>query len=405
MSENEKFIPYGRQSIAGEDITAVVEVLQSDFLTGGPLVAEFEGAFAACVGSEYAIACSSGTAALHLAALALNLEEDYLAVIPTMTFLATANCVRYTHGEIVFADCDPNTGLLRLDDLATAIKSADKPPKLVIPVHMNGHSVELEAIHDIAEEYGMRVIEDACHALGTQYLAKDGTMHKIGACSFSDMTIFSLHPVKTITMGEGGVITTNKKDLYSKLIKLRNHGLTQNPSEFINKPLAYDSEDQINPWYYEMSDLGYNYRASDIHCALGISQLYKLDSFILRRSELVAHYNDLLGSFGDDISPVPAPAHSKSTLHLYVVHIDFDAVGVNRSTLMKRMREKGIGTQVHYLPVHLQPYYQHRYHQEDISNATEYYKKCLSLPLFHDMTGTDVQQVVKVLKQSINSGH
>ena len=274
------FIPYGRHCIEEDDIAAVAAVLRSDHLTGGPVVEEFETAFAKRVGARHAVAVSSGTAGLHLASLALGLGAGMLVIVPTLTFLATANAPTYTGAQVVFADVDPNTGLMGPSELEEALDRAEGEVKAVYPVHLNGQASDMEAIKNICDSRGIRIIEDACHALGGEYRTTDGQWHPVGSCQHSDMAVFSMHPVKNIAMGEGGMVTTNDDQLCQTLRRLRNHGMIHEPEAFQDHKAAFDPEGNPNPWYYEMQELGYNYRASAIHCALGLSQLSKLDRFL-----------------------------------------------------------------------------------------------------------------------------
>jgi len=399
-----RFLPYGRHQIDEDDIAAVVSVLRSDSLTGGPVVAEFEQAFAERVGARFAVACANGTAGLHLAAMALGLGPDDAAIVPTLTFLATANAARYVAAEVVFADVDAATGLMRPEDLQEAhAKAVNRKIKAVIPVHLNGQCVDMEAVAGLAGRNGLRIIEDACHAIGATYRTRSGEDVRVGACRHSDMAVFSLHPVKTIAMGEGGVVTTNDPDLHAALLRLRNHGMVREASRFVQRDEAFDADGQPNPWYYEMSEPGYNYRASEIHCALGQSQLRKLDRFLARRRELADAYDRALAPLAPVVQPVPRVAGCASGWHLYVVQVDFKAFGATRPSLMRSLLGRGIGTQVHYLPVHRQPYYRSRYGNTQLSGADAYYASCLSLPLFPAMSENDVHRVVQALREATDA--
>ncbi|WP_281201834.1 aminotransferase class I/II-fold pyridoxal phosphate-dependent enzyme [Magnetovibrio blakemorei] len=270
------FLPYGKQCIDDDDIQCVVDVLKSEWLTCGPAVSKFESDFKEVTRASHAVACSSGTAGLHLAALALNLGSNDAVIVPTTTFLATANAVRYTGAEVVFADVDPHTGLLTANTLQSCLDTnKGMPIKAVFPVHLNGQCVDLASIKSIVESNNLAVVEDACHAIGGTYKGANGKVLRVGDCSLSDMTVFSLHPVKTVTMGEGGVVTTNREDLNSRLRLARNHGMDRDVDSFENREFAFDKTGQPNPWYYEMHQLGFNYRATDIQCALGSSQVKK----------------------------------------------------------------------------------------------------------------------------------
>jgi UDP-4-amino-4,6-dideoxy-N-acetyl-beta-L-altrosamine transaminase len=397
-----RFLPYGRHQIDEDDIAAVVSVLRSDSLTGGPLVAEFEQAFAERVGARFAVACANGTAGLHLAAMALGLGPDDAAIVPTLTFLATANAARYVGAEVTFADVDAATGLMRPEDLQEAFaRAGSRKARAVIPVHLNGQCVDMEAVAEFAGRHGLRVIEDACHAIGATYRTRSGEEVRVGACRHSDMAVFSLHPVKTIAMGEGGVVTTNDPDLYAALLRLRNHGMVREASRFVQRDEAFDADGQPNPWYYEMPEPGYNYRASEIHCALGLSQLRKLDHFLARRRELADTYDQALAPLAPKIRSIPRVAGCASGWHLYVVQIDFKAVGASRATLMRELLGRGIGTQVHYLPVHRQPYYRSRHGNTQLAGADTYYASCLSLPLFPAMPENDLKRVVTTLEDIV----
>lgn len=395
-TKDTSFLPYGRQHIDEDDIAAVVAVLKGDWLTTGPTVDAFERAFAEKVGAKYAVVCNSGTAGLHLAMMTLGLGDGDMAIVPTLTFLATANAARYVGAEVEFADVGANTGLLDEASLRAAIKRCNGKAKAILPVHLNGQCVDMGVVARLAEEHGLAVVEDACHALGTTYVS-NGTDVLVGSCQHSDMAVYSLHPVKTITMGEGGMVTTNDVEKYEKLRRFRNHGMVRDAAKFQNAELAFDGEGVANPWYYEMPEPGYNYRASDINCALGLSQLSKLDRVVERRRQLMKRYDELLAPLAPTIVPVDRMPDCDPALHLYAVLIDFDAVGVSRGSLMGRLRDVGIGTQVHYLPVHQQPYYQKHYGNTDLPGANAYYERCLSLPFFPDMSDDDVERVVSSL--------
>lgn len=395
----EKFLPYGRQVIDDDDIAAVVAVLKGDFLTTGPTVEKFEAAFAERVGARFAVACSSGTAALHLATLAAGLGEGDSAIVPTVTFLATANAVRFVGADVVFADVDKATGLLRPEDLEMAIAASSGNAKAVLPVHLGGQSADMAAIAKIAKRHGMIVIEDACHALGTTL--DDGV---VGDCQHSAMAAFSFHPVKTIAMGEGGAVTTNDPVLYEKLTRLRNHGMTRDPQRFSNDDLAFGDDGSPNPWYYEMPEVGFNYRASDIHCALGLSQLRKLDAFVSARRLLADTYDRLLAPFAPYVLPPHRVDGCDPGWHLYAARMNFTGLEIPREQVISRLKAAGVGTQVHYIPVHTQPYYQSLVGQQQLPGAMAYYRATLSLPLFPSMTIADVERVAKTIEEVIRSG-
>jgi len=391
------FLPYGRHLIDDDDVAAVAEVLRSASLTGGPMVARFEHAFAAAVGARHAVACASGTAALHLAALALDLGPADRVVVPSVTFLATANAATYVGADVVFADVDPDTGLMTPRHFEEALTRAGRPVKAVFPVHLNGHLADIQGIADVASSHGAAVVEDACHALGGVYRGRTGERLIIGACAYSTMACFSFHPVKVIAMGEGGAITTADPGLAERLARLRSHGMVREAREFTETDQAFGSDGAANPWYYEMPEPGFNYRASEIHCALGLSQLAKLDRFLARRRQLADLYDAALAPLAPLVRPVPRPVNGESGWHLYVVLIDFVRASLTRAELMNRLHKLGIGTQVHYLPVHRQPCWRQRFRALSLPGADAYYDRCLSLPLFPAMADTDVARVVDAL--------
>ena len=394
---------YGRHQLDRDDLNAVRDVLDGGFLTGGPAVMAFEKAFANRVQAEFAGACSSGTAALHLAALALELGPDDTVVVPTLTFLATANAARFVGAEVAFADVDPNTGLMGIEPLISAIQRVEQSGRrasAVFPVHLNGQCDDMSLIRDIASERNIRVVEDACHALGGAHDFGPNAP-AIGSTDFSDMACFSFHPVKTIAMGEGGVVTTNDSGLYEKLVSDRSHGVERDPVAFVHRDLAFDDDGLVSPWYYEMPRIGFNYRASDIHCALGLSQLQKLNEFVAKRDQLVRHYDTVVDRLAPFVRPIGRISACRPAWHLYVVLIDISAINLSRGQLMRRLQGAGIGTQVQYIPVHLQPYYQERYGPLALPGADAYYSKCLSLPLSTAMSLPDVEAVGDALEKAI----
>jgi UDP-4-amino-4,6-dideoxy-N-acetyl-beta-L-altrosamine transaminase len=400
VSDARPFLPYGRQSIDADDLAAVADSLRGDYLTTGPTVAKFEAAFAEAVGARHAVASNSGTAALHLACMALDLKPGEAIVVPTVTFLATANAARFCGADVVFADVDPDSGLLTAKTLEAAIARAGSNYKLraVLPVHVNGFVADMVAIREVADRHNLEVIEDACHALGSVHPAGNGVTARSGDCALSRMACFSLHPVKTMTTGEGGVTTTNDERLADRMRLLRNHGMTRDPKAFTIKTQATDRNGEVNPWYYEMLELGPNYRITDFACALGLSQLKKLDRFIARRREIAALYDRLLESLEPVVCPVWALRSQNPALHLYAVLIDYNLIGKTRTEVMAQLKMHGIGTQVHYLPVHRQPYYRGLYGDLDLPGSTRYYDRVLSIPLYPDMTDADVERVVEALR-------
>jgi UDP-4-amino-4,6-dideoxy-N-acetyl-beta-L-altrosamine transaminase len=369
------FLSYGKQEITEDDIAEVVTTLKSPFLTQGPKVQEFEASICAITGASYALAVANGTAALHLAALAAGISSKDEVITSPLSFVATANCIAYVGGTPVFADILPNTYNLDPQDF---LRRITPKTRAVIPVDFAGQPADMETIFSYASERGITIIEDAAHALGSRYA--DGS--PVGSCKYSAMTIFSFHPVKTITTGEGGAITTNDKALYDKLLLLRTHGITKNPALLSKNP---------GSWYYEMQDLGYNCRLCDIQAALGVSQIKRLPSFIKRRREIVAYYNK---SF-KDIPYLTIP------YDLYILLIDFKQLNKTRKQVMEELELQGIGTQVHYIPIHLQPYYKRTYgYQEgDYPHAEAYYEKALSIPLYPGLKDEDIERVVSAIKE------
>lgn len=395
------FLPYGRQTIDDDDIAAVTQVLRGDWLTGGPAVSAFEHALADHVKAPSAMVCSTGTSALHLAYAAIGVGEGDCVVVPAITFLATANAAHYLGAEVVFADVDPETGLMmpaHAEAAVLAAQAAGKKVKLLAPVHLSGQTGDPVGMADVASRYGAVVVEDACHALGTSYRDADGVTHLVGAGAHAALTCFSFHPVKTIAMGEGGAVTARMPDLDQTMRILRSHGMTRDPALFQRPDLALGPDGQVNPWYYEMVAEGNNYRATDIQCALGTSQLKKLDVFVARRRHLVDLYQDLLADV-PGVRPLGRVAGSTPAWHLAVALIDFDGLGTDRATVMRALAAQGIGSQVHYMPVPWHPYWQGRaVAGPAIPGAESYYRRCLSLPLYPALQDGDVERVVSTLK-------
>jgi UDP-4-amino-4,6-dideoxy-N-acetyl-beta-L-altrosamine transaminase len=398
------FLPYGRHAIGDDDIEAVTRVLLSDFLTTGPAVAEFEETFARETGAAHAVACANGTAALHLAALALELGPGDHVVVPTITFLASANAARFVGADVIFADVDPETGLMGAEELTAALDAnRDKSIRAVFPVHLAGRPADPEGVSAVARAAGIGIVEDACHALGTRYQTADGQV-SVGGCSHADMATFSFHPVKTIASGEGGMVTTNDASLAARLRALRSHGMTRDSEDMQMTDRAFDPDGTLNPWYYEMPEIGYNYRLSDIHAALGLSQLSKLVEFAARHRALAAVYDELLAPLAPTIVPVQNKPGTDPVQHLYQVLIDFPALDTTRATVMDALRADGIGTQVHYIPVHSQPYYRSRYGDLNLPGAEAFYRRCLSLPFYPALTRDDAERVVEALKLAVGEG-
>jgi len=395
-----KHLPYGKQYIDEEDIRAVVSVLQSKMLTGGPAVDAFEDALANECHVPETVACSSGTAALHLASLALGIgqSDDDVVIVPAITFAATANAPYMAGAQIVFADVDKHTGLLTAQTLCEAYERAKKTgtPKAVFPVHLNGQLCEMDLIRKFAREHHMLIVEDACHAIGGRYHFSDIPGH-VGDCQYSDATCFSFHPVKTITMGEGGAVSSTNKDILNRARLLRSHGISRDPKTFLEPEKAYAANGELNPWYYEMQDMGNNYRASDIHCALGLSQLRKLPSFISKRAELSQHYRKRLNNAHPALQLLSLDSRQFPGWHLFPVLIDYAKTGLDRAQLMQQLQKAGILTQVHYIPVPDLPYWKSRTPHHDYPNAQRYYDRVLSLPLFYDMSISDVDYIVDTL--------
>ncbi|NVJ97563.1 MAG: UDP-4-amino-4,6-dideoxy-N-acetyl-beta-L-altrosamine transaminase [Alphaproteobacteria bacterium] len=388
------FLPYGRHQIDDDDIEAVVDVLKNGALTCGPKVDAFEQAFAEKIGAKHAVVCSNGTTALHLAVLVAGVAGK--VVVPSVTFLSTANVVRMAGADVVFADVCPATGLMTAASLKAALAKSDGNVSAVMPVHLNGQCAEMKEIAAIAKAAGAAVITDCCHALGAEYTGETGG--RPGDGQYEDIGCFSLHPVKSIAMGEGGVVTTNNDTFARELRLLRGHGMVREPEEWADSAAGFDADNgDANPWYYEMQALGYNYRATDMQCALGLSQLRKLDRFIARRREIAGLYDKLLGTHSNMVVPIERTNLASSAWHLYPVLIDFARVGKSRAAVMKALAEIGVGTQVHYIPVSDQPYYRNLYGKQDLPGASDYYGKVLSLPIFPAMSDEDVHKVVDAL--------
>ncbi len=372
-------INYGKQWLDDNDIQNVVEVLKSDFLTQGPKVKKFEKALCDYTGAKYCVAVANGTAALHIAVAALEIEKGKKGITSPITFVASSNSMIYNGLIPDFADIKPDTYNVNTNEIK---KRVDNNTKLVIPVHFAGQPCDMKKIKNIADDKDLFVIEDAAHAIGSEY--EDGS--KVGSCKYSEMTTFSFHPVKTMTTGEGGAITTNSGELYEKLLLLRSHGITKDKEKLAKNP---------GPWYHEMQDIGFNYRLTDIQSALGISQLKKLDDFIKKRREIVEIYNNAFRNIEWLKTPYEKP-EVNSAFHLYVLQFDFEKIGKTRSQVMNELREKNIGTQVHYIPVHTQPYYKANYgfKQGDFPVSEKYYENALSIPLYPKMSDEDVEYVI-----------
>ncbi len=377
-------IAYGRQYIDNDDIVALIETLSGEYLTTGPKVAEFEKALAEKVGSKYAVAVSNGTAALHLSALSLLNKNDKVLTTP-ISFVATSNSILYAGAKPLFVDVgqDANIDLNACED---ALKK-DGSVKAIFAVHFSGRCVDPDGLRFLKDKYSVKIVEDAAHALGAE-----------GVAGIGDASTFSFHPVKHITTGEGGAITTNDEAVYKKLLLLRGHGITRDAQVFENTDAAFDENKNPNPWYYEMTELGFNYRITDFQCALGISQLSKLDKFLARRKEIAFEYCEAFKEF-ENISPL-YDFDIGSAYHLYVAMVDFEKAGVTRAELFARLNAKRIYPQVHYIPITMQPYYKKMgYDPADTPNAAAYYEKCISLPIFYGLGPEEQEFVIKTLKE------
>jgi UDP-4-amino-4,6-dideoxy-N-acetyl-beta-L-altrosamine transaminase len=391
-----KAIPYGRQHITDKDIKAVVETLKSDYLTQGPKIAEFETAFANYIGSKYAVALANGTAALHLCTLALGVKEGDKVITTPITFAASANCIRYCGGEVVFSDIDPETYLLDIDKVRLLLENATKGTyKGIIPVDFAGRANNLEAFRELADEYDLWIIEDACHSPGGSFKNSKDETQNCGNGNFADLAIFSFHPVKHIASGEGGMITTNNEELYQKLLQIRTHGIVKNSDLYTNSIAFAGGIDEYPGWYMEMQDLGYNYRITDFQAALGLSQLSRANEGIKRRREIALNY------FNAFKNKQFVKGQSKSieghAYHLYVLEVE------NRLGLYNHLRSKNIYAQIHYIPCHLMPYYKGLGWKEgDFVHAENYYNHCISLPMFPTLTNEEQAYVIDEINTFYN---
>ncbi|WP_415860682.1 UDP-4-amino-4,6-dideoxy-N-acetyl-beta-L-altrosamine transaminase [Vibrio metschnikovii] len=383
-------IPYGKQEITQQDIDGVIEVLKSDFLTQGPKVPEFEQALIDHTGAAYALAVNSATSALHIACLALGLgENDWLWTSP-ITFVASANCGLYCGAQVDFVDIDPDTYNMcpkRLEEKLIQAKAEGKLPKVVVPVHLCGQPCDMQAIGRLATEYGFKVIEDASHAIGGQYHGQP-----IGCCQYSDITVFSFHPVKIITTAEGGAVITNNKALADKMALLRSHGITRDPQQMVGE--------SHGGWYYQQIDLGFNYRMTELQAALGVTQMTRLEQFIAARHRLAERYYQGLKDL-----PITLPYQLENTysgLHLFVIRLQLDKITLTHQQVFDALRENGVGVNLHYIPVHTQPYYANMgFAKGDFPNAEQYYQQAISLPIFHTMSDEQQDEVIRVLSNSL----
>jgi len=387
-------IPYGKQNITQADIDAVAEVLRADYLTQGPKIKEFEEAFASFVDAKYAIAVSNGTAALHLCALALNIIKGQKVITTPITFAASANCVRYCDGEVVFGDIDPETYLLDINSVRKLLEASPKGIYSgIIPVDFAGRAVDLEAYRKLANEYGLWIIEDACHAPGGSFIKSNGQESKCGSGEFANLAIFSFHPVKHIASGEGGMITTNDESLYDKLRALRTHGIVKDDKLYNNSmDFAAGSENAKSypSWYMEMQELGYNYRLTDFQAALGLSQLERVHEGIKRRREIATKYEKAFKN--KDFIKGQSGVVAGHAYHLYVIEVE------DRLGLYNYLRENHVYAQIHYIPCHLMPYYRDLgWREGDRLNAENYYRHCISLPMYPTLSGEEQMSVIKLI--------
>ncbi len=383
-------IPYGHQAISPQDVAAVLEVLESDWLTQGPSVGRFENAVARYCGAKYAVAVNSGTSALHLACLALGLAKDELLWTSPITFVASANCALYCGAGVDFVDIDPRTCNMDVSELErrlVAAKGRGKLPRVVVPVHFAGQSCDMAGIADLSRRYGFSVVEDASHATGGRYRGA-----AVGSCAFSDMTVFSFHPVKIITTGEGGMILTNRQDLQERLVTLRSHGITRDAGKMLGPAHG--------PWYYQQVELGFNYRMTDLQAALGESQLRRVEEFVERRRFLAERYDAAFRGL-----PVRLPwehPDARSSFHLYVLRLDTARIGKTRRKVFEELREAGIGVNVHYIPVHTQPYYRALgFREGDFPEAEKYYEGAITLPLYPGLSEGDQDTVIAAFRKAL----
>ena len=384
-------IPYAKQHITEEDIQAVIDVLRSDYLTQGPKIAEFEQAFAAYVGSKYAVAVSNGTAALHLSALAVGINPGDKVITTPITFAATANCVRYCGGEVVFADIDSETYLLDIREVRKLLEAAPKGTyKGIIPVDFAGRPVDMEAFRALADEYGLWIIEDACHAPGGWFTDSKGVIQHCGNGCYADLAIFSFHPAKHMTTGEGGMITTNDRKLYEKLLNLRTHGITRDNSTFLNSISLAGGSGAYPGWYMEMQELGFNYRLTDIQAALGLSQLKRAEQGLAKRRVIAKEYQDAFE--GKVYIKGQSGVMDGHAFHLYIIEVE------NRFGLYNYLRKHNIFAQIHYIPCHLMPYYAKLgWKPGDFPKAEAYYTQCISLPMYMKLESEQFEQVIRII--------
>ena len=387
------FIPYGRHNIEDEDKSAILAILESEWLTQGPTIERFEKALCDKTGSKYAVVLSSGTAALHAAYAALGVECGDIVVTSPISFVATTNGAVYLGAECQFADIEPDTALMDPEILQLSLESIS--PKVITPVHFAGQPSEMEKVKILADTRGAYVLEDAAHALGATWIDTSGQEHKVGDCSHSDISVFSFHPVKHVAAGEGGAVMTNNSGIADFVRRFRTHGITNDPDQMSHNP---------GPWYYEMIDAGFNYRITDIQCALGISQLSRLEKNIIRRRDIAQQYDAAFFS-SDLLSPLKEHAGRQSAYHLYVVRLNLDLLNCDRGAILVELRESGIGAHVHYIPIYYHPYYQHVLELNTVMcpNAESYYSSALTLPLFPTLSEDEIQCVIETMLRILES--
>ena len=376
-------IPYGKQNIDKDDIDAVVKVLKSDFLTQGPITPKFESKIAEYTNAKYAVAVNSATSALHISCIALGVTKDDIVWTSPISFVASSNCALYCGASVDFVDIDNesyNMSVEKLEEKLIKAKKENKLPKVVIPVHLSGQSCDMKRIYELSKTYNFKIIEDASHATGAKY-----NLEPVGNCKYSDITVFSFHPVKIITTCEGGVSTTNDEKIYNKLMRLRSHGVTRHISEMQNKP--------DGPWYYEQLELGFNFRLNDIMGSIGITQLKKIDKFISEREKIARHYDKLFK--GLDIIIPKQSNFSKSSRHLYIIR-----VLNNRNAIFEKLRNNGVGVNIHYIPIYRQPYYRRfNFNYDEFRNSEDYYSQAISLPIYPGLTQDQQQFIISIIKQ------
>jgi UDP-4-amino-4,6-dideoxy-N-acetyl-beta-L-altrosamine transaminase len=378
-------IPYGKQNISEEDIKAVQDVMRSDFLTQGPITPKFENEISNYCKSKYSVAVVNATSALHLACLALGVGKKDIVWTSPISFVASANCAKYCGAEVDFVDIDIesyNMCPIKLEEKLLEAAKIGQLPKVVIPVHLAGRSCDMKRIKELSVEYGFRIIEDASHAIGGQYLGEP-----IGNCKFSDITVFSFHPVKIITTCEGGVCTTNNSNLFNKIYRLRSHGIVRNPSEMKNK--------SHGSWYYEQIDLGFNFRLNDLQSALGINQLKRLDSFVEERHSIVKKYNNLFKKNDNIITPT-SDKHQYSSYHLYIIRVKKQA-GIDRKVIFEKLRNEGIFVNVHYIPIYRQPYYSEKFDFKKFPNSEKYYSEAISIPIYPGLDDKEINRIYEII--------